>query len=66
MTTVQINTETLPRFQAMPYGMEKLCSKCGEYWPDDSEFFYIKRGKTASQCKACENEGRYAKWRASA
>lgn len=63
MTTAQIN-DALPRFQVMPYGTEKLCTKCREYWPDGGEFFYTSKGKTASECKACQNEARYAKRRA--
>ncbi|PHS48669.1 MAG: hypothetical protein COB05_05365 [Marinobacter sp.] len=34
-------------------GDERLCNTCGEYWPDDSEFFYMKKGKCQQPCKAC-------------
>lgn len=34
-------------------GRERLCSACGEYWPDDAEFFFLTRGKPTGNCKAC-------------
>ncbi|HBN61422.1 MAG TPA: hypothetical protein DD442_15595 [Halomonas sp.] len=34
-------------------GPEKLCTKCGEWWPDDSEFYYLTNGLTIQPCKAC-------------
>lgn len=36
--------------------VEKLCRKCGEYWPADLEFFYrqtSRPGGLSSNCKAC-------------
>ena len=36
----------------------KLCHKCGEYWPPAEEFFYIKGGHASSPCKACISEQR--------
>jgi len=34
--------------------VEKQCTDCGEWWPDDKEFFPTTgHGKTANQCKAC-------------
>ncbi len=41
------------QFRETELGRERMCSQCGEYWPDDGEFFYTKRGKTAQPCKAC-------------
>ena len=35
---------------------EKLCKKCGEYWPADSEFFYSQADTPdglSRNCKAC-------------
>lgn len=43
-------------------GLEKRCSKCREYWPADSEFFYASRGEPDGlihTCKACYQENRY-------
>jgi hypothetical protein len=34
-------------------GVERLCTKCADYWPDDAQFFYLKSGKTQQPCKAC-------------
>lgn len=36
--------------------LEQLCSRCLEWWPADTEFFYLSRGKLESQCKACRIE----------
>jgi hypothetical protein len=36
--------------------LEKLCSKCKEYWPADTEFFCASGGTSDGlhcQCKAC-------------
>lgn len=38
--------------------LEKRCSKCREYWPADTEFFYAwsrDRDGLAHACKACFN-----------
>lgn len=38
---------------------EKPCSKCGECWPADTEFFYRQAGRPdglGSMCKACYAE----------
>lgn len=42
-------------------GLFKRCSRCKEYWPADSEFFYsVKSGDGLNQwCKACYQEWRY-------
>ena len=44
-------------------GEEKLCSKCGDFWPMDSEFFFLRLRKPYKDgiqsrkydavCKAC-------------
>ena len=34
-------------------GHELKCSKCGEFWPADSEFFYCSKGRISSWCIAC-------------
>lgn len=43
-------------------GLEKLCSGCGDYWPQDTAFWSAWNHKNASDglqhyCKACEQEG---------
>jgi len=43
--------------------LEKLCTKCKEYWPADTEFFYPNSGDLDGiwkMCKAC-----YQEWRKS-
>lgn len=38
---------------------EKLCNKCGEWWPADLEFFYSEpkaAGGLYYACKACYRE----------
>lgn len=43
-------------------GLEKRCTRCQDYWPADSEFFYANRGKSdglGGTCKACYLENRY-------
>lgn len=38
---------------------EKLCKKCWEYWPADTEFFYSSSKHNdglATACKACYSE----------
>jgi hypothetical protein len=34
-------------------GQEVKCSCCGEFWPEDSEFYFMQHGKAHSWCKAC-------------
>lgn len=34
-------------------GTEIRCAACGEFWPEDREFFFISGGKVHSWCKAC-------------
>ena len=43
-------------------GPEKLCTRCGEWWPADGEFFYSDPDGVAGLfycCKAC-----YQEWKA--
>ena len=38
-------------------GLEKKCTKCGDWWPADKEFYNSNGGgKLHSKCKACERE----------
>jgi hypothetical protein len=42
-------------------GREKRCSKCKEYWPADTEFFYPAKRELDGLnpwCKACYRENR--------
>ena len=42
------------RFCETEIGVEARCTKCGDYWPADAEFFYLDRdGRPHSWCKAC-------------
>jgi hypothetical protein len=43
-------------------GPLRYCRKCGEWWPDDAEFFFIdpKTGHGLPPCKACREESRDA------
>lgn len=50
-----------PRLIDTELGQERLCSACGEYWPNDAEFFYLTRGKPMGNCKACFEEKHKAK-----
>ena len=34
-------------------GTEIRCTRCGEFWPADEEFFYRHAGGWHSYCKAC-------------
>ena len=44
-------------------GIEKRCTKCGEYYPADTEFYYRGHGSDGlhTWCKACVNENTYKK-----
>lgn len=42
-------------------GLVRLCRGCGEEWPKDDEFFFIKKsgpqaGNVMGNCKACWSE----------
>ncbi|KMQ74026.1 hypothetical protein [Marinobacter subterrani] len=41
------------RIRVTELGQERQCTKCGDYWPDDAEFYYRKNGRSAQPCKAC-------------
>lgn len=48
-----------PRYRLTELGPEARCSKCREWWPADSEFFYQQAdGCPHSWCIAC-----YTAWR---
>jgi hypothetical protein len=42
-------------------GLYRQCSKCRDYWPADSEFFYKAKTRDGlfDWCKACYQEWRY-------
>ncbi|BEH14293.1 hypothetical protein [Marinobacter shengliensis] len=42
-----------PKTITTELGTERRCTKCGDYWPDDAEFFYTRRGRSHQPCKAC-------------
>lgn len=52
-----------PKLRQTEYGPERRCSKCGEYWPADDEFFHRCRTGLASACKACTAESRKSRAR---
>lgn len=37
-------------------GPQRMCRKCGDWWPDDAEFFFLSKGKPRQPCKACYAE----------
>jgi hypothetical protein len=43
-------------------GTERRCTKCGDYWPEDREFWFIGKRKNQNKpciqqpCKACYYE----------
>jgi hypothetical protein len=50
------------KLRMAPYGQEKLCTRCVEWWPADLEFFYADPDGAAGLfycCKAC-----YQEWKA--
>lgn len=52
---------TSGRYQHQADGLYKLCSRCQEYWPADSQFFgMIPKGDGIDNtCRACYYERRY-------
>ncbi|WP_018169114.1 hypothetical protein [Thioalkalivibrio sp. ALMg9] len=49
------------RFRITAIGMERLCSRCAQYWPLDTEFWQWtprKSGGVHNYCKACDRERR--------
>jgi hypothetical protein len=49
-------------YRVTEIGIEKLCTKCGEYWPADTEFFHLSDTYYGDglyvYCKACSLEKR--------
>ncbi|MGR5096597.1 hypothetical protein ACPV5O_24880 [Vibrio maritimus] len=40
-----------------PIGVQKFCSRCGEYYPFDSTFFtYREDDRVSSHCRVCRSE----------
>jgi hypothetical protein len=37
-------------------GLVKRCTRCGEWWPADGEFYWKDKGVLHSWCKACITE----------
>lgn len=55
-----------PALMETELGIERKCSKCGEWWPHDTEFYYADAdglGGLTSRCRACfaERYGRETK-----
>lgn len=52
-------------YQQTELGIEKLCPRCKEYWPADTEFFHLSSGKYGdglyTYCRACSIEIRQGK-----
>lgn len=40
---------------------EVKCSRCGEFWPCDTEFYAANNGRPSGRCKACEAEVRVSR-----
>lgn len=53
-----LHTSQQPPLRQTWYGMEKQCSRCGEWWPADAEFFNYRLGRLVAACKACSLESR--------
>lgn len=47
-------------YQQTELGIEKLCPRCKEYWPADTEFFHLSSGNYGdglyTYCRACSME----------
>lgn len=40
-------------------GIERRCFACGEWWPQDAEFWYFDRaGQVMGRCRACWSDRR--------
>ncbi|KRI46501.1 hypothetical protein APC42_17400 [Acinetobacter pittii] len=59
------NEPTKPKYIETELGKEKLCKHCQEYWPTDSEFWFMVKEKRKdgtivyrpdSACKGCYDE----------
>lgn len=63
MSAIPINPKTLARglqagtFRETDIGIEKRCTRCGEFWPVDDEFYSHQRDqngeRASSYCRAC-------------
>lgn len=63
MTAIPIKSITLARglrtgqYRETDLGIEKQCTRCGEFWPVDDEFYPVQREaagvRAASMCRAC-------------
>jgi hypothetical protein len=47
-------------------GLQRQCSRCGEMWPLDAEFWYRHGRGWHSWCRACHREARDLRWSAKA
>lgn len=43
-------------YQITELGLEKRCSKCGEFWPADTGFFSPNSNTLHSHCQGCSSE----------
>lgn len=50
-------------------GLEKRCTRCGEFWPFDTEFWFANTGKpdgAMDWCRACYTQWRWPEGRSQA
>lgn len=43
--------------------LEKMCTRCKEYWPADTEFFYKSGDGLHTWCKACVQDWKHERIR---
>lgn len=63
MSAIPIKAITLARglrtgtYRETDLGIEKQCTRCGEFWPVDDEFYSVQReadgARASSMCRAC-------------
>lgn len=63
MSAIPIKPRTLARglasgqYRESDLGIEKRCTRCGEFWPVDDEFFSVQRepggARASAYCRAC-------------
>lgn len=52
----------IPRRESEDLGMERYCRWCDEWWPEDRDFWNIRRdGRIYGRCRACWQEYRVSK-----